>query len=355
MSASGRFQWIPGARGLGWCVVLALCLGAMTACETTPATTEAPAGWEAPVWPPQPERARIRWVSEIREPVDAGIRPGGLRRLWNWVTGKQTPHLVRPHGVSIDPRGRLWVTDPGARRIHVFDTEGGEYTSLPRKGDAPLLSPIAVAHDPRGVAYVSDSAARVIRRFDRDGRALEAWDGGEEFVRPTGLAFDPDSGLLWVSDTGSHRLLALDAKGVIRRFIGERGRALGRFNYPTHLTRAADGHLMVTDTLNFRVQILSAEGEPLSAFGEAGDGPGTLSKPKGIGLDRDGHIYVVDALFDNVQIFDRSGNALLYFGDRGSGPGQFWLPAGLAIAEDDRIYVADAYNQRVQVFEYLGE
>ena len=339
-------------RALGRTLLLAplvVCFG--MACQT-PSPAQEAAG---PRWPAEPATARIRWVTEIRQPADMGIRPGWLRRLWDWVAGHEEARMIRPHGVAVDAGGRLWVTDPGARRVHVFDPVKGQYKSLPGEDVDPFGSPIGVTHDPAGVAYVSDSARNLIRRFAPDGAHLGDWDAGGALARPTGVAFDERTGLLWVADTGSHRLLGLDSEGRIRRYIGDRGKEHGLFNFPTHVTIGPSGRMVVTDTLNFRVQIFSPEGEPLAALGEVGDGPGSLSRPKGVALDGEGHIYVVDALFDNIQIFDERGRLLLFFGDHGAGPGEFWLPAGMCIVGGDRIYVADAYNQRVQVFEYLAQ
>jgi len=341
-------------RSSHWLAASSLILALALACQTS-GPPEGDAAAPGPVWPAAPARARIRFVTAIERPADLGIRPGLLRRIWNWISGSETRRLIRPHGVALDARGRLWVVDPGARLVHVFDPVRHRYKSLPDDDVEPFRSPIAVTHDARGTAYVSDSARRSIRRFSSDGEHLGDWDAGGALVRPTGVAFDERTGLLWVADTGSHRLLGLDAQGEIQRFIGGRGSGNGRFNFPTHITIDPAGRFVVTDTLNFRVQILSPEGEFLAELGELGDGPGGLSKPKGVALDRDGHVYVVDALFGNVQIFDEQGRVLLYFGGQGAGPGQFWLPAGVCIGADDRIYVADAYNQRVQVFEYLGE
>lgn len=342
--------------GRGFCLVMVtlVCAALMSsACGPTLVAKDSLAELSNPVWPREPSSARIRWVGEIASPEDLDIRPGVLRRMWGWISGKQSPHLVRPHGVAVDPRGRLWVTDPGARRVHVFDIEKGVYEALPKGSREKAPSPIGITHDAQGIAYVSDSVLGVILRFSARGRMLESWGRGQ-LVRPTGVRFEPTRGLLWVVDTGAHRLLAFDRNGEVRHSVGGRGDKLGRFNFPTHVAVDGAGRIYVADTLNFRIQILSASGDPISAFGQAGDGPGALSRPKGVGIDGDGHIYVVDALFDNVQIFDARGRLLLYFGDPGAGPGQFWLPGGLCVSGGSRIYVADAYNRRVQVFEYIG-
>jgi DNA-binding beta-propeller fold protein YncE len=307
------------------------------------------------VWPRAPEQARIEWLGEVRKPSDLGIRPGLFRRILHFFVGEEKLNLVRPHGVSVDAKGRLWITDPGARAVYVLDAQKNRWMRLPRQGQQPMLSPIAVAHDSRGTTYVSDSAQRNVRLFDAKGRSRGTWDAGGSLLRPTGLAYDAARELLWVVDTGKHQILALQADDEVVRTIGHRGTAPGAFNFPTHVGLDDAGSLYVSDTLNFRIQILSREGEPIRIFGQAGDGPGTFAKPKGLCRDRDGHIYVVDGMFDNVQIFDDAGRLLLAFGDHGTDRGELRLPAGLWIDTDDRIYVADAYNRRVQVFRYLRE
>jgi sugar lactone lactonase YvrE len=357
MGAPASPLGVEGLEGALRAALLVACMLTGTACLTpveSPASL-GPASARRMIWPPAPAAARIEWLAEIREPEDLGIRPGRLRRIWNWMSGAPTARLLRPHGVSVDGRGRLWVTDPGAKRVHVFDTERGRYRALPDEKAAAFVSPIAVAHDGDGVAYITDSAQGLIRRVGADLQELEAWDGGGALERPTGLAFDPAARLLWVVDTGNHRLVALDEAGTIRRTVGARGNQPGFFNFPTHLAIDSSGRLFVTDTLNFRVQILSPEGKPLAVIGELGDGPGALSKPKGVALDSDGHVYVVDGAFDNVQIFDQEGRLLLHFGTQGVTRGEFWLPAGLCVAGGDRIYVADGFNRRVQAFRYLRE
>jgi sugar lactone lactonase YvrE len=307
------------------------------------------------IWPQAPEQARIEWLGEVRKPSDLGIRPSLFRRILHFFTGETRLNLVRPHGVSVDAKGRLWITDPGARAVYVLDAGKNRWMRLPREGQARMLSPIAVAHDLRGTTYISDSARRNVRLFDGKGRSRGTWDAGGAFVRPTGLAYDAANELLWVVDTGKHQILALKEGGKVVRTIGKRGTAPGAFNFPTHIGLDNAGRLYVSDTLNFRIQILSHDGEPIRTFGQAGDGPGTFAKPKGLGRDRDGHIYVVDGMFDNVQIFDDTGRLLMVFGDHGADPGELQLPAGLWIDTDDRIYIADAYNRRVQVFRYLSE
>jgi len=137
------------------------------------------------------------------------------------------------------------------------------------------------------------------------------------------------------------------------RIIGRRGTKPGEFNYPCDIT-FANNLLWITDSGNHRVQAVRPTGEPVASFGQAGDAPGDLALPKGIAVDPDGHVYVTDGRFENVQVFDSSGRLLLVLGEEGVGPGEFWLPGGVFIDERSRIWICDTYNGRVQVFEYLG-
>ncbi len=349
--------WKPASHAL--VLFMATCSMVMQfGCGTVPTDTESvdsAAVLQARRWPPEPAVARILWQGEIRGPISFEKPPGWFKRVLQWVTGREPFEMVRAHGVAMDDVDRLWVTDPGAQRIYIFDINNGRHKVLPLKGDPPVLSPIALTHDTQGVAYVSDSREGTIRRFDAEGHSLEPWGGEDALVRPTGLVFDRQNSLLWVVDTGGHRILAFDTQGQVVRSLGERGNAAGQFNFPTHLTIDDQGRLLVTDTANFRVQILAQDGTPLATMGRAGNGPGSMAKAKGVATDTEGHIYVVDALFANVQIFDDEGRLLLYFGEHGSGVGEFWLPAGIYISRDDRIYVVDAFNQRIQIFQYVRE
>ena len=303
--------------------------------------------YETIVWPEPPQQARIRLVGVFGEPEDLGIRQSFLSRFWGWIAGAQARDMVRPYAIAVDG-DRLAVADPGVGAVHLFDTAGGDYARIEWAGERLLLSPVGVAFAGEAL-YVADSALGEILVFDAKGELIRTIEGVE---RPTGLAWDPRAGRLYVTDTLSHSVVVLDADGKRLFEFGGRGTGDGEFNYPSHLALAG-GRLYVNDTMNFRLQSFDLDGNFVSSFGSHGDGTGDFAQPKGVGLDSEGHIYVVDALFNRVQIFDEGGALLLAFGGDGGAPGEFWLPSGMHIAKD-RIYVADSYNRRVQIFQFLG-
>jgi DNA-binding beta-propeller fold protein YncE len=263
--------------------------------------------------------------------------------------------MVRPFDVAVAPDGRIAVADPDARSVHLFDTERSRYRRIVRAGEGYFASPVGVTFGKEGSFYVADSASGAVHQYDLKGRWHRLFAGRPELQRPTDLAFDGDRDLLYVVDTGAHRILVFDVEGERVRVIGERGTEAGEFNYPVALAIGPDGRLFVSDAMNFRVQILDPFGSPLGSFGRAGMNPGDLDKSKGIAVDTDGHVYLADALHDVVQVFDDSGRLLTVVGGSGTGPGQFWLPTGIHIDSENRIHVADSANGRVQILRYLGE
>lgn len=304
------------------------------------------------LWPPLPLEPRIQWVREVRDYGDVGISKGFWKRLGELITGSSDTRIGKPYGVFMDDSERLFVVDVGLAMVHVMDLKNQRYSIIGEGEQDIFRTPIAVTEDDEGNLYVTDSGTGVVHRYNlKDGslRPLSA----VKLERPTGIAYNRNNKLIYVTDTGAHQVVIFDTEGRERFRIGGRGEAPGQFNYPTDLFIDQQGRLYVTDVLNSRIQIFSASGAFLSAFGQAGNKAGRFAKPKGVAVDSEGHIYVCDALLDAVQIFDDTGRLLLDFGGTGAEPGQFWMPSGIHIDARNFIYVADAYNRRVQVFKYL--
>ncbi len=303
--------------------------------------------YESVVWPGPPQTARIRLVGMFGEPDDLGIQRSIFSRFWGWIAGAAPREMARPYGVAAEGQ-LLAVTDPGSGVVHVFDTKKRDYRRIDNADGELLASPVGVALAGE-VIYVADSALGKVFVFNPKGKLVRTIKGMQ---RPTGLAWDRQSGRLYVVDTTDHKVVAFGPDGRRLLEFGRRGTGNGEFNFPSHVTIRGD-RLYVNDTMNFRLQVFDLDGTFVSSFGSHGDGSGDFAQPKGVGVDSEGHVYVVDALFNRVQIFDDKGKLLLVFGDDGGAPGGFWLPSGLHIAQD-RIYVADSYNRRIQIFEFLG-
>jgi sugar lactone lactonase YvrE len=329
-------------------IVLALSVGG---CESVPPATSPEIPAAALVWPKPPAEVRIRYVRSFPGPGDLGIARSLFRRFMDAVTGTTEEYLIRPTGVA-EREDMLYVADPGAQAIWIFDLSQKRFNKIHRAGKTSLASPVAIALRSDGAVFIADSSLKKVFLLDREGKLLQTLpeDGLE---RPAALAYDETGDRLYIADSVAHRIIEYRGGRQILAW-GKRGSADGEFNFPTHLALDQSGTLLVTDSLNFRVQAFNHEGKFLWKMGHHGDSSGYLAAPKGVASDSQGHLYVVDALFDAVQIFERNGTLLLAFGEHGSQRGQFWLPGGIFINSRNRIYVADAYNQRIQIFDFVG-
>ena len=323
-------------------------------CTGSPSAQAPEAPPEALVWPASLAGPHIRYVRSFSGAHDAGIAKSFIKRMIEAVIGKSEARLVRPTGVA-EHEGVIYIADPGAQAVWIFDSARQRFTKVTRMGNVTLVSPVAVAAGPEGRVYVADSGLKKVFLLDPERGTLRAIVE-QGLKRPAAVVMDPATGRVYVADSADHRILVYEPDGAQVRSWGKRGSGNGEFNYPTHLAWDRAGALLVTDALNFRIQAFDRDGRFLWKIGRHGDGSGDLAAPKGVATDSQGHLYIVDALFDAVQIFEqRNSTLLLSFGERGVGHGKFWLPAGIYISKTDRIFVADAYNRRIQVFDFLAD
>lgn len=336
-------------------LLMPLMLVLLSACATAPRDPFGVAVVDAPVWPGPPEQARLRYAGSFAEHRDL-FREGGLgRSLARLFGGPIESHLSRPYALALHPTGGLAVTDPGMQCVHFYDWKARRYTRIGGDLEGGLPSPVGVAVDRAGNFLVADSRRAAVERFAPDGAHLGRFAARHAFLRPAGIAVDPESGEVFVADVLAHTVCVFGSDGVLLRTLGGNGAEPGRFNFPTHVALDGDGNVLVADSMNFRVQRVDRQGGSLTVFGEAGNARGDFAHPKGVAAMAPGVFVAVEGLYDSLVFFDGEGRLLLNVGGPGSGPGEFWLPAGMAFdAEQQLLFVADSYNSRVQVFRFLG-
>ena len=323
---------------------------------------QAPGGAPEPVdtsnliWPKPPDQARISYVRSLSSEDEL---KGERDTLKDVLLGREQKRegviLSKPYGVHADRQGRVFVTDTGLGKVVVFDIANRNVALWGNEGNGLLRAPIGVTSDNTGRVYVTDGKDKRVVVYDRTGKFLHAWNPGDAFGRPTGIAIDEQRGRVYVADTGKHHIAVLDMRGAQTATIGKRGHDAGQFNFPTNLAVDPQGKLYVVDSMNHRIQVFSPDGKTIRAFGKNGDTPGSFARPKGLGIDSDGNSYVVDAAFNNFQIFNQEGQLLLFVGKGGRKLGQFQLPAGAYMDARDRLYVVDQVNRRIQIFQYLKD
>ena len=303
-------------------------------------------------WPLPPSPPRIKFVRAI---TGSGDIAGTTAKDVILGAKRQFAMSLKPNGIHVDRRGRLYVTDTGLGSVAIFDLKEKKSTALRASGRTLFVKPVGVTTDAEGMIYVSDTAIDSVMVFNQLHKYVKSYGLGV-FKQPVGLAVDDKRKRLYVVDTHLHKVFVLDLEtGEVIKSIGKRGTTAGTFNFPQRIALDSAGNVHVVDTINGRVQIFDPEGRFLRTFGKLGDRPGNFARPKGIGIDSEGHIYVVDAAFNNVQIFNGEGEILMAFGQYGEGRGDMIIPADLAIDSEDMICVIDQWGARVNIYEFMGE
>ena len=224
--------------------------------------------------------------------------------------------FVMPHGLEVDNKNNIWVTDVGLHQVFKFSPTGDLLLVLGEARVAGtdsshfnLPTDIAVADD--GSFYVSDGYgnSRVLK-FSVEGNYLFEWgEFGEEkgqFITPHGIDLDAE-GNVYVADRENNRIQKFDADG---NFI-----ALWQNKTTDQLYSVAVDkqrgqlfgidYMLINDTIPrgsdiFRFDLNFA---PQQQFGRSGSYDGPVSRYHDIAVDDEGSVYVGDILGNSIQKF----------------------------------------------------
>ncbi len=182
--------------------------------------------------------------------------------------------------------------------------------------------------------------------------------GAGMLARPHGISMGPD-GLIYIADSGNHRIVVFDQQGNFVRSLSKYGLAPApdAVNEPWDVTVGPDGTIYIADTWNHRIVEYSAQGQYVRNWGFEGPNVGdplAFWGPRGITTDNEGRIYLADTGNKRIVVFNRESFFVRQIGTGGGQEGELDEPVGLAIGPDGSIYVADTWNQRIQVFDPEG-
>lgn len=289
--------------------------------------------------------------------------------------------LNQPADIKTGPGGTLYIADTGNNRVRKVDggiittAAGDGVAGFGGEGEAAALAhlfrPQAIAVDSAGNLYIADTQNHRVRRVGANGKittiagtGLPGFNGDSrpgietQLHTPCGLAVDA-SGVVYIADTGNHRIRRVTAGGSLLTVAGTGTRGFGGdgaaasaalIDTPLGMAFDAAGNLYFADNANRRVRKISPSGIITTAAANAG-------QPAGVAIDAQGVVHISDLATHSVLAIDSAGvlRAIAGSGERGfSGDGaaateaKLDSPAGLATDASGNVYVADSGNHRIR-------
>jgi len=262
----------------------------------------------------------------------------------NWVLG-----VVQSFGSQDGPK----ISTIAGNGTGGYGGDGGPATS------AKLHQPTAVAEDSFGNLYIVDSLNSLIRMVNTSGviTTVQTNPIAMNFLNPVGIAVDPASGDIYVSDTGNQVVKKIaSGTGIITIVVG------AGLSDPYGLAiDSSTASLLIADMGNSRVLSVPLAGGAVSTIAGAGTaayggdgGPATaayLNSPSAIALDALGNIYIADSINFLIRKIDHISNKIStvvgnninsYSGDGGPATAAgIQQPFGVAVDASGNLYISE--------------
>lgn len=210
-------------------------------------------------------------------------------------------------GVACDSEGYVYVlTRHPDMPIMVFDDDG-KYLRAMAQGVFPAR-PHGIFINEKDALYVTDDNAHIAVKLTKTGEVLAVFG---EAGKPSDTGCDRQAYLKWRAQNNIPGKVRHDNYFILEKQIDTIARTAGPFNGPTRMIEAPDGQLFCCDGYgNAAIHRFAADGRYLTTWGEPGREPGQFRLPHGILLDRQERLWVADRENNRLQIFDKAGRVL---------------------------------------------
>ena len=254
-----------------------------------------------------------------------------------------------PRGLTVDSVGNLYVADTHNFRIEKFNSAGQFVWAIGSRGrtqpDTFDYSRNLASDWTDDSFYVADTYNSAIDHYDKNGnllwRVAASGAGPDQFAFPSGVGIGPNESV-YVADSRNHRIQVLDhtTGAYVSQFDcapckDPRGVAVD----------PATGNIYVSD-MNAALLEFDSYGKYVATLASKGTGAGQLSTASDVVLDSN-YIYVADGGADEVKMFSLAdGSYVTQF--RGTRAARMRLPSAVAVdPSTGHLYVAEEYNDRV--------
>ncbi|KAL5496657.1 hypothetical protein EMCRGX_G012990 [Ephydatia muelleri] len=187
--------------------------------------------------------------------------------------------------------------------------------------------------------YVFDQASQLKNIIGSSGC------GDGQFAWPSGLSIKGD--VLYVADSGNHRVQKLTSSGKFIRKFGQQGSGRGEFSWPMAVTIDSNNQVFVSDWDNHRIQIFNIHGDWLSTIDGTGSGNHSFQSPNGLALDPQGNIHVAAFNSNTIKVFTKEDVYVRMYGDPNG-------PSGIAIDDEGYSLVSEARGNCFSIYDSEG-
>jgi streptogramin lyase len=235
------------------------------------------------------------------------------------------------HVVRVDKDDNIWAVDEGSNMIIKFNPEGRVLMTLGRKPEA-IRVPAAPPPAP-----------------PKPGEVQGAGVPGDNFNRPTDVAWDAQGNIFISDGYGNSRVAKFDRNGRFLKSWGSRGTAQGQFNTPHSIAVDAQGNVYVGDRGNRRIQVFDNDGNFKTEYKHVG-------APWAVCITPGPHQYLYSSNsngtgnMDNGEIYkmELDGKVLGKFGTAGKLLKEFGSTHEIDCRNPDVLFIGEITNWRVQ-------
>ena len=281
----------------------------------------------------------------------AFVRGNGAARLFEFdpsgkfirEMGQGLYGFVFAHAVRVDPQDNIWVVDEGANMVIKFTPDARVAMTMGRKPEALNV--------PGGPGR--EGGGREGGGGGGGGRAgggpVGAGVRGDNFNRPTDVAWDSGGNIYVADGYGNSRIAKFDKNGKFVATWGSRGTGQGEFNTPHGIAIDAQNNVYVADRENNRIQVFDTNGTFKTQYTNVG-------RPNAICITSGPKQYLYasnsnpSTNLENGEIYklELDGRIVGRFGRAGRLIKEFGAVHGMDCRRPNEVIVGENMNWRVQ-------